>query len=151
MNLANQVSIPAPAAAAKQSPPIGYRETAPIANRQHPGGVRPQCDRETRDHLVKRPGSLCLSREAGIAFVAVHDGARRAAGGRSKVHEVQPVVVAESHIGHQEGARRRGRLNQEDACTCQPLAVFFDDVTLGQVGTMRQTDEIKSRALDYSS
>ena len=146
MNLANQVSIPAPAAAAKQTPPIGNRKTAPIANRQDPGDVRPQCDRETRGYLVKRPGSLCLSREAGIAFVAVHDGARDTPGGRSKVHEVQPVVVAESHIGHQkvkereedpsargfelsvtlhvrerrrgrveDGARRCGRLNQEDA------------------------------------
>jgi hypothetical protein len=81
MNLANQVSIPAPAAAAPQTPPIGNRGTAPIASRQHPGDVRPQCDRETRGHLVKRPGSLCLSREHGIAFVAVHDGARGAQAG----------------------------------------------------------------------
>jgi hypothetical protein len=100
--LAKYVKVPAPPPAAKHAPSILTRRIAPVPGGQRSAQVRPERDRETLTGLVKRSRPLCLTREPGIAFSAINNGAKRTQTRRAEVHEVQAVERVESNVGEQK-------------------------------------------------
>ena len=70
--------IPAATASAEARSSIGHWRIAPIVAGQLSHQVRRQRHRQAAAHLVKRPGTLDLSCQPRIAFIAIDNRPRRA-------------------------------------------------------------------------
>lgn len=60
-----------------------------------------------------------------------------------------PEAFGDGFVLH--GVITRGlKFNPQAPDACQTVAVFFDMGPVGHAGSMRQTDSLNSRALDYT-
>lgn len=101
VDLTDQMAVPAATAAAAETPSIGYGWVAPVPFRKRGGEVGRQSDGQASAHLMKRPGPMDLSRQAGISHIAVHDDADSMPG-HAEIRQMQAVVRAEPYVCHEE-------------------------------------------------